>query len=125
MLSKSVTVNIGRETTARIHMGLGEGTTKAMGWGERMELYEAGSAPECSAPFGAMPWMDGGDLHWGNTEFLISTSLRFGLDMQVDMVPRQIRCARYAGTFGTFGTFGKFGTFRCAGRKEGVRRPID
>jgi hypothetical protein len=44
-----------------------------MGWGERMELHEAGSAPECGAPFGAMPWMDGGDLHWGNTEFF-----RFG-----------------------------------------------
>ena len=27
------------------------------------------------------------DLHWGNTELLVTTAMRFGLDMQAQVVP--------------------------------------
>ena len=52
-------------------------------------LFEAVQASECSKPYRAIPWIDDGDLHWGNTELLVTTALRFGLDMPVQAVLRR------------------------------------
>jgi hypothetical protein len=54
---------------------------------EWLELFGVVQASECSKPYRAITWLDDGDLHWGNTEMLVSTALRFGLDMPAQAVP--------------------------------------
>ena len=39
--------------------------------------------------FRAQPWIDDGDLHYGNSELLVSAALRYTLDLQPQHVPRQ------------------------------------
>ena len=46
-------------------------------------------ASECSKPYRAIPRIDDGDLHHGNTKLLVTTALRFGLDMPAQAVPRR------------------------------------
>jgi hypothetical protein len=59
------------------------------GSAERLELFEALHATECNKPYRAIPWLDDGDLHWGNSEMLVTTALRFGLDMPAQAVPQR------------------------------------
>jgi hypothetical protein len=70
-----------RDASAGMH------EARTPGSAERLELFEAVHASECSKPYHAIPWLDDGDLHWGNTELLVTTSLRFGLDMPAQAVP--------------------------------------
>ena len=58
------------------------------GWAERLDLFEAAQASECSKGFQAIPWIDDGDLHVGNTELLVATTLRFGLDLPAQALAR-------------------------------------
>ena len=63
--------------------------SRAPGYTERRECFNASLAFECGKPFRAQPWIDGGDMHWGNADFLVATVLRFCLDMPAQAVPRQ------------------------------------
>jgi hypothetical protein len=73
-----------RNTAARMH------ESRAPGYAERREYFDASLAFECGfKPYRAQPWIDGGDMHWGNTDFLVATALRFCLDMPAQAVPRQ------------------------------------
>eukprot|EP01052_Picozoa_sp_SAG31_P019947 SAG31_NODE_1478_length_8183_cov_5.227992_7_plen_263_part_00 len=35
------------------------------------------------------PWMDDGDMHWGNTELQVTAAMRYGLELAWAAVPRQ------------------------------------
>jgi hypothetical protein len=76
-----------RNTAALMH------ESRAPGYAERREYFDASLAFECGKPYRAQPWIDGGDMHWGNTDFLVSTALQFCLEFCLDMpaqvVPRQ------------------------------------
>jgi hypothetical protein len=72
-----------RDTAAGMH------EARTPGWEERLDLFEAAQASECSKGFRAIPWIDDGDLHVGNTELLVATALRFGLDLPAQAVPRR------------------------------------
>ena len=72
-----------RDATAGMH------EARTPGCSARLEMFEAVQASECSKPYRAIPWIDDGDLHWGNTELLVTTALRFGLDMPTQAVPRR------------------------------------
>ena len=72
-----------RNTAALMH------ESRAPGYSERREYFDASLAFECGKPFRAQPWIDAGDMHWGNTDFLVATALRFCLDMPAQVVPRQ------------------------------------
>ena len=63
--------------------------SRAPGYAEWREYFDASLAFECGKPYRAQPWIDGGDMHWGNTDFLVATALRFCLDMPAQAVPRQ------------------------------------
>eukprot|EP01052_Picozoa_sp_SAG31_P033333 SAG31_NODE_3752_length_3920_cov_27.390997_1_plen_841_part_00 len=62
-----------------------------IGSGNRLQLFEASRAAGTGLYWQAQPWMDDGDLHWGNTELCVGAALRYGLDLQRAVVPRQ-RC---------------------------------
>ena len=72
-----------RNTAALMH------ESRAPGYSERREYFDASLAFECGKPFRAQPWIDAGDMHWGNTDFLVATALRFCLDLPAQMIPWQ------------------------------------
>jgi hypothetical protein len=75
-----------RNTAVLIH------ESRAPGYAERREYFDASLAFEWTKPYRgyrAQPWIDGGDMHWGNTDFLVATALRFCLDNPAQAVPRQ------------------------------------
>jgi hypothetical protein len=63
--------------------------SRAPDYPEWREYFDASLAFECGKPYGAQPWIDGGDMHWGNTDFLVATAMRFCLDMPAQAVPWQ------------------------------------
>jgi hypothetical protein len=72
-----------RNTTARMH------ESWAPGYTEPWEYFDESLAFECGKPYRAQPLIDGGDMHLGNTDFLVATALWSCLDMPAQAVPRQ------------------------------------
>jgi len=72
--------------------------SRTTGWAERLQLFEASQTKQHGRPFVAQPWIDDGDMHWANSDLLVTTALRFGLDLQRSAVPRRhCPCKKFVG----------------------------
>ena len=78
-LSKAVTVLEMRDAEAMLH------TTLVTGRHEKVGLALAAEQRVASAPFRVQPWMDDGDMHWGSADVLVTTALRYGLDLPAEL----------------------------------------
>jgi hypothetical protein len=63
---------------------------RTYGWAERLQLYGATQTKESNAFTRAMPWLDDGDLHISNSDYLIATSLRYVLEPPATLMPQRL-----------------------------------
>ena len=76
---------------------------------ERLELFAASKARSSGSYLKAQPWMDDGDLHFGNSDMLTVTALWYALDPRVTDVPRWACPCGWVGVEAT-GPVGGLGT---------------
>ena len=62
-------------------------------------LYLSSQQRECGSWLKAMPWMDEGDMSITNSDLLVTTAMRYGLDLQPSAVPRQFCPCGHQGPF--------------------------
>ena len=92
-LSRGIQVLQRRDVDAHMH------SSRAPGYSERLGLYLSSQQRECGSWLKAMPWMDEGDMSITNSDLLVATAMRYGLDLQPSAVPRQFCPCGHQGPF--------------------------